>query len=763
MEGSDANIDTSQLLALQKFQLNFELALKDAAVIVQCILFAIQWMLFASSIIENVAGNTVLLVAVGHTFILSQHMNHCSTIGLFAQRVYCLLYPTKSATKFNYTVFTMLLFVFIGGSTGLTYARIRSVTVDGSPVPDGCYSFNCMSSSSASVRTLSNIFGIGLTAASMLLGSLMLCLLRKYKKRKSTALDRKNNSFALYVFYAQFVFETFPMLFDIGFSVTANINLGQYIGPFGLVGDAIDNAVQVFVYLFLIRSRKKSKMFTNSSYQFANIGQGNTVRTQNLCIGKLPFYDAKDTILELKELPAAGPGLQKTPSKLQFKFDVHRSILNGLARSESAPLPRMELQLRFFSAGNAAVEQFDSFPPNCSVHIDGKAVTLPNVIPTNIPKTEAKRPSLPVNVTSYVNLAFTQHSLTVEWSGDNRFWAVAIYHVQHVNSAFLFKRLADRRYMRPQSVTKKTIIQRLNGDDDDGISMDSMKVSLLCPLSRTRMIMPAKGANCSHLQCFDLNSYLMMNERRSTWKCPICDQTSTAYNLVRDQYFIDILHKTDSSTIEVELLRDGSWRVVEVRVETLSDEENCDVMTCKKMSFLSKPHNVPKALSSTTENAQFDVITLDSDDEYDDDEMIAPYGAQTHSNRTVYPTTSQNRDIPLICLDDSDDGHYQLSTSTSTNMASGMQGNFGGTPSWIPMNQKTGPAYPSMNSSFVDQNSSFYSAHPWGVEVNLHATATTAVHLRMSYDNNMDITSMETIEARQEPTFVRHNGSHRPL
>uniref|UniRef100_A0A1I8A717 PINIT domain-containing protein n=1 Tax=Steinernema glaseri TaxID=37863 RepID=A0A1I8A717_9BILA len=122
---------------------------------------------------------------------------------------------------------------------------------------------------------------------------------------------------------------------------------------------------------------------------FASPG-GSTHRVKNLKIGKLPFFDVKDVILELKELPGTVAGMQQPSSKMQFEFDVHPSVQGGLVRNESMPLPRKELQLRFFSADNSSVEQFDAFPPNCAVRIDGHGVVLPNVIPTNKPNMEPK-------------------------------------------------------------------------------------------------------------------------------------------------------------------------------------------------------------------------------------------------------------------------------------------------------------------------------------------------------------------------------------
>lgn len=47
-------------------------------------------------------------------------------------------------------------------------------------------------------------------------------------------------------------------------------------------------------------------------------------------------------------------------------------------------------------------------------------------------------------------------------------------------------------------------------EDDDDISCGMMLVSINCPLSQTRMVHPARGSRCTHLQCFDALSYLMV-------------------------------------------------------------------------------------------------------------------------------------------------------------------------------------------------------------------------------------------------------------
>lgn len=62
---------------------------------------------------------------------------------------------------------------------------------------------------------------------------------------------------------------------------------------------------------------------------------------------------------------------------------------------------------------------------------------------------------------------------------------------------------------------------------------------------------PCRASTCDHLQCFDANLYLMMNERKPKWICPVCNQSGLFDNLLIDGYF------TDVRMLEKETCRNG--------------------------------------------------------------------------------------------------------------------------------------------------------------------------------------------------------------
>lgn len=54
------------------------------------------------------------------------------------------------------------------------------------------------------------------------------------------------------------------------------------------------------------------------------------------------------------------------------------------------------------------------------------------------------------------------------------------------------------------------------------IVLDLPQVSLKCTITTKRIALPARGRDCKHIQCFDLEAYLALNCERGNWRCPVC-------------------------------------------------------------------------------------------------------------------------------------------------------------------------------------------------------------------------------------------------
>ena len=73
-----------------------------------------------------------------------------------------------------------------------------------------------------------------------------------------------------------------------------------------------------------------------------------------------------------------------------------------------------------------------------------------------------------------------------------------------------------------------------DGSDDEIVVADIQRVGLRCPLSRLRIVEPARGRGCKHVGCFDLTTYLQFNRRNKKWNCPLWyDDVSCTANIHR--------------------------------------------------------------------------------------------------------------------------------------------------------------------------------------------------------------------------------------
>ena len=67
------------------------------------------------------------------------------------------------------------------------------------------------------------------------------------------------------------------------------------------------------------------------------------------------------------------------------------------------------------------------------------------------------------------------------------------------------------------------------------------QVSMACPLGMARMTYPARSSTCDHLQCFDGDTYLRMNEKKPKWLCPVCNKPAYFEHLFLDGFYIQLL------------------------------------------------------------------------------------------------------------------------------------------------------------------------------------------------------------------------------
>lgn len=126
-------------------------------------------------------------------------------------------------------------------------------------------------------------------------------------------------------------------------------------------------------------------------------------------------------------------------------------------------------------------------------------------------------------------------------------------------------------HIKKKRLSKEDSIQMIKSqfvDHDDEVAEVKKKFSLIDPLMCTRMSIPVRSTYCKHCDCFDLNTYLQLNNRIRTWMCPVCANEAPWDTLIVDEYFVEILENMTSETPEVEILPDGSWKLIGAELKT---------------------------------------------------------------------------------------------------------------------------------------------------------------------------------------------------
>ncbi|XKL59414.1 hypothetical protein PGB90_000430 [Kerria lacca] len=212
---------------------------------------------------------------------------------------------------------------------------------------------------------------------------------------------------------------------------------------------------------------------------------------------------------------------------------------------------------------NDEIEVNDSLPPKLYIILNCQFCSLPPCISTNKTQNSSiKSNDLPINITPYIQMN-SVNALTINWAANySILYGTVIQLVRKFDAEELITRLKDKGERDPE-ISKKFIYNNLN-DHDVEIAATSLKMSLICPLGKMLMSLPSRGTTCNHLQCFDGCIYIKMNEIKSTWQCPVCNQTCLYENLFIDGYFMDILKsdKFTPSITNVQLNADGSWECV---------------------------------------------------------------------------------------------------------------------------------------------------------------------------------------------------------
>lgn len=185
--------------------------------------------------------------------------------------------------------------------------------------------------------------------------------------------------------------------------------------------------------------------------------------------------------------------------------------------------------------------------------------------------------------------------------------------------------------------TKAIVKERLHGspgdgnDDDVAMVISDLSIDLADPFSFRIFDVPVRGKDCTHLECFDLDTWLTTRQGKKhcvcgskasscktcpkepsfvdKWKCPLCSADARPYSLLVDGFLVEVRASLAAEgrlkTKSILVSADGTWKA---KFDP-GDDDNSD--------FDSDDEGTPAAQTSrsstkaTSSVANVEVIELD--------------------------------------------------------------------------------------------------------------------------------------------------------
>ena len=128
-----------------------------------------------------------------------------------------------------------------------------------------------------------------------------------------------------------------------------------------------------------------------------------------------------------------------------------------------------------------------------------------------------------IDVTDFLYDGFNSIILTTTNEVSNVVAVLCKVHCQPVESLLNYIIQNNTRTTQLFSID----MNQSDDDDNEEVEEGNQVLSLKCPMSFQRMDVPIRGIHCTHLNCFDLNSYIRTSIVKQSFNCPICNKELT--------------------------------------------------------------------------------------------------------------------------------------------------------------------------------------------------------------------------------------------
>ncbi|GAB7346491.1 hypothetical protein MBLNU457_5179t2 [Dothideomycetes sp. NU457] len=259
-------------------------------------------------------------------------------------------------------------------------------------------------------------------------------------------------------------------------------------------------------------------------------GQRNYGQTTHLSFKPSAFYHVEQAITPVTDLPEM-PSNRHT---VNHPLTLSPVVVDQLKSNTN-------LRIMLYCATSTLMTNYErvdvAFPNQLEVRVNQEEIKANFKGLKNKPGT-----TKPTDITDFVRrLAGYQNQLQITYALTSKKFSFVVNLVRKSSAEELTERIRKGKIIRKGHVLDE---MRKQAQDSD-IVVESTVISLKDPISTLRISLPCRST-----------------EQAPTWTCPICNKSISYEALVVDEYFQDILQKTDRSVNKVTIEPDGEWRKI---------------------------------------------------------------------------------------------------------------------------------------------------------------------------------------------------------
>ncbi|XP_059144107.1 zinc finger MIZ domain-containing protein 1-like isoform X2 [Physella acuta] len=273
-------------------------------------------------------------------------------------------------------------------------------------------------------------------------------------------------------------------------------------------------------------------------------------------------------------------GVVLPPFRLEHNLAVSNHVFQLRDTVYNTLMYRSDLELQLKCFHHEDRQMSTNWPASVTVSV--------NATPLNIERGDNKSTHKPLYLKEVCQAGRNTIQITVTACCCSHLFVLQLVHrpsIRSVLQGLLRKRLLPAEHCITKIKRNFSNVPPNNAvNGEDGVEQTAIKVPLKCPITCRRITLPARGHDCKHIQCFDLESYLQLNCDKGLWKCPVCNKSALLEGLEIDQYIWGILtNMTNQQFEEVTINQTASWKPVPIK--SMVKEEDSGRSSCPSLLY----------------------------------------------------------------------------------------------------------------------------------------------------------------------------------